>query len=124
MTYSVVICDDAVYYRSMFSLALSLEPDLEMVGEAISGVEAVELTRQQEPDVLLLDVAVPEMDGIEALLHIRNLDIDTRVIMLSGFSDPDLKTRALAAGAFSYLEKGATPAQITDAILTPYTRHG
>jgi len=87
-------------------------------------VEAVKLTRRQKPDVLLLDVAMPEMNGIEALPHIRNRDIDTRVIMLSGFSDPDLKTRALAPGAFSYLEKGATPAQITDAILNAGTRHG
>jgi two-component system, NarL family, response regulator DesR len=117
VTFSVAICDDMSAFRSMLAIALALEPALEVVGAATNAAEAVELTRLREPDVLLLDVAMPQMDGIEALSHLRKLGVRTRVVMLSGFGDPDIKARALAAGAFSYLEKGATPAEIAEAVL-------
>ena len=116
MTIRIGICDDVAAYRRLLSIALGIEPDLEVVGEAATGEEAVELVRATLPDVLLLDVAMPDVDGLEALPRIRAASPETAVIFVSGFTNDDLRMRALAGGAFRYLVKGVTPQEIAQSV--------
>jgi two-component system, NarL family, response regulator DesR len=102
----VVICDDHQSYRELVSLVLGLEPDLEVVGEAADGRQAIEVARRLEPDAVLLDVSMPEMDGIEALPHIRAAAPGARVIMVTAFGAESVRRRATEAGAHAFVEKG------------------
>ncbi|MCZ4497289.1 MAG: hypothetical protein JWM25_1874 [Thermoleophilia bacterium] len=110
------ICDDKDFYRRALGLCLNGQRGIEVVGEATNGREAIALVTEHRPDVLLLDVSMPIMDGIEALPHVRAASPSTHVVMLSGFADAATKARALAAGAFSFIEKGSTMLEIEAAI--------
>lgn len=102
----IVVCDDHQSYRELVSLVLGLEPDLEVVGEAADGRQAIDVTRRLEPDAVLLDVSMPEMDGIEALPHIRAAAPGARVIMVTAFGSESVRRRATDAGAHAFVEKG------------------
>ena len=102
----VVICDDQAAFRKVVSVVLGLDPDLEVVGEAENGRDAIALARELQPDVLLLDIAMPVMDGLEALPLIREAAPETRVVMLTGVASDAVRARALAAGAEGFIEKG------------------
>jgi DNA-binding NarL/FixJ family response regulator len=95
---------------------MSLESDLEIVGEASNGAEAIELARSAQPDVVVLDLTMPVMDGLEALPRIREAAPGARVIMLSAHGTNDMEARAVAAGASRYLEKTATTREIVEAV--------
>lgn len=86
--------------------ALSARPGVSVVGEAPNGREAIDAARDLLPDVMLLDISMPVMDGMEALPQILIASPDTSVVMLSGFSAPEIKQRTLDAGAVEYLDKG------------------
>jgi NarL family two-component system response regulator LiaR len=90
--------------------------DLELVGKARSGEEAIELCAQVQPDVVLMDMLMPGLDGIEATRAIRNQHPQVQVVALSSFHDPSLVQRALKAGAIGYLVKGITAVELADAI--------
>ena len=81
----VAICDDVADFRQLLTLMLSRAHDLEVIGEASNGIEVIELVRAQAPDVLLLDVAMPVMDGLAALPRVHEVSPKTRVILLTGF---------------------------------------
>jgi DNA-binding NarL/FixJ family response regulator len=102
----IVICDDQATFRELLSTVLGLEPGVEVVGEARDGREAIEVAGALRPDVLVLDLAMPELDGIEALPHIRSASPSTRVVIVTGFGSESVKQRALAAGASLFVEKG------------------
>lgn len=85
---------------------LGLEPGLEVVGQAADGQEAVDAARELRPDVVLLDIAMPVLDGLEALPLIRAESPDTKVVMLTGVTTEAVRQRALDAGAAFFLEKG------------------
>lgn len=102
----VVICDDQKAFREVMSLMLSLEPGLSVVGEAQDGGEAVRIVSELQPDIVLLDIAMPVMDGLEALPLIRRSAPLTQVVMLSGFTSTSTRQRALAEGACLFIEKG------------------
>jgi DNA-binding NarL/FixJ family response regulator len=102
----VVICDDQDAFRQLLSTVLGFDAEIEVVGEAANGVEGVRLAEELHPDVLLLDVAMPVMDGLEALPRIRQASPSTRVVMLTGLAAASVRERALAAGAWFFLEKG------------------
>ena len=110
---SVVVCDDQATFRGLVAMVIATEPDLEVVGEAANGREAVELAARLQPDVLLLDIAMPVMDGLEALPLIRAAAPATRVIVLSGVTAASIREHALAAGAASVVEKGADIERLT-----------
>ncbi|MBC7460184.1 MAG: response regulator transcription factor [Thermoleophilia bacterium] len=116
MSFRIALCDDNHAFRRLMQLLLEKEPDVEVVGDAADGAGAIELVRKHRPDVLLLDVAMPIMDGIEALPHVRAASPETRVIMLSGFSSAAIRSQAAAAGADMFVEKGADLQEIIAAI--------
>jgi two-component system NarL family response regulator len=102
----IVICDDQPGFRQLLTVVLGLEEGLEVVGEASDGVAVVDVVTRLSPDVLLLDVAMPERDGIEALPEIREAAPETSVVMLTAFGSEAVRRRALDAGAAGFIEKG------------------
>jgi DNA-binding NarL/FixJ family response regulator len=102
----VMLCDDAADFVRLLQLLLELEPDFEVVGSAHDGATAIELVAELTPDLLVLDVSMPIMDGLSALPQLRTASPATRIVMLSGFSSDDLRRRALELGAVGCLEKG------------------
>ena len=118
MTIRVGVADDQAIIRSGLRVQVSLAPDLEFVGEASNGEQAIALARQQHPDVLLMDVRMPVIDGIDATARIVADEATeaVRVIVLTTFDLDDYVYRALRAGASGFLLKDTTPEQLLDAI--------
>ncbi|WP_110182627.1 response regulator [Nocardioides solisilvae] len=104
----VLVVDDDRDLRELFVVQLQACPDLEVVGEAADGHEAVRLAAELTPDVVLLDVAMPVMDGLQALPLILRASPGSRVVVVSAFDEDGLGARALALGAVHYVEKGFT----------------
>ncbi len=100
----VLVVDDSALIRQMLARALSLDPRIEVVGTARNGVEAIEKAMQLAPDVITLDIEMPELNGIEALPHIVRSS-PARVLMLSGIDDPDTTYEALSRGAIDFIVK-------------------
>ena len=112
----VGIADDQALVRSGFRLILDARPDIEVIGEAGDGSEAVELVTQHEPDVLLLDIRMPNMDGIEATRRIVALRSSTRILILTTFDLDEYVHEAIRAGASGFLLKDVRPNDLVDAI--------
>ncbi|MBN2247760.1 MAG: chemotaxis-specific protein-glutamate methyltransferase CheB [Coriobacteriia bacterium] len=102
----VLVVDDSALIRQMLTRALSVDPSIEVVGMARTGVEAIEKTLALEPDVITLDIEMPELSGIETLPHIMRAST-ARVIMLSAVNDPDTTYQALDLGATDFIVKPA-----------------
>jgi DNA-binding NarL/FixJ family response regulator len=117
MTTTILLADDQELVRTGFRLILGSEPDLAVVGEAVNGSEAVDLARRLDPDVVLMDVRMPGLNGIEATRAItREPSIHTRVLVLTTFEDDEFVNGAIAAGASGYLLKDAPAAELIQAI--------
>ena len=114
--FRVLIVDDADDIRALLRLKLDREDRFEVVGEAIDGLDAVEKARELQPHLVLLDMAMPRMDGLQALPLIRAAVPGVRVIVLSGFNQGTLEREALAAGAVRYIVKGVSMSQLVDEI--------
>lgn len=112
----IVVCDDHSAFRELVSMVLGLENGIEVVGEAADGVEAIEAVRLHTPDVLLLDVAMPNMDGLEALPFVRDACPATQVVMVTAFGSESIRERALAAGAVAFIEKGLDVTELVEQI--------
>lgn len=112
----VLIADDHEMVRSGLAAFLRVAPDLELVGEAADGHEAVRLCAERCPDVVLMDMMMPGLDGVAATEAIRAGCPATRVIALTSFPEEDLVQQALRAGAMSYLLKNVGAAELTAAI--------
>ena len=116
----VLIVDDQALVRAGFAMILSAEPDIAVVGEAGSGVEAISAARQERPDVILMDIRMPEMDGITATREICagwGADSDCpRVLILTTFDLDDYVYDALRAGASGFLLKDTPPEDLVQAI--------
>jgi DNA-binding NarL/FixJ family response regulator len=105
----VLLVDDQPVVRRALRGRFHLEPDLEVVGEASTGSEALSLAQILRPDVVLMDIAMPEMDGIEATAALRRVVPQSAVVILSFYDDAQTRTLAQAAGAVALVEKrGAT----------------
>ena len=112
----VLIVDDHAVVRQGLRTLLELQEELEVVGEAANGLEAVEQARQFLPDVVLMDLQMPEMDGIEATRRIRSLSPTTKVIILTSFAEDDNVFPSIKAGAQGYLLKNVSPPDLIKAI--------
>ena len=112
----VMIVDDHELLRGGLALFLGACSDLQLVGQGANGAEAVRLVEQAHPDVVLMDLVMPEMDGVTATSAIRQAHPEIQVIALTSFSDADLVQRALQAGAIGYLLKNASIDEISAAI--------
>ncbi|WP_157253755.1 response regulator [Nonomuraea typhae] len=116
MTIRVLLADDQPWLRLGFRAVLEQEPDLEVVGEAGDGAQAVAQTRALRPDVVLMDVRMPAMDGIEATQRIADSGSAARVLVLTTFDLDEYVYAALRAGASGFLLKDALPAELLNAI--------
>ena len=116
MTLGVLIADDQALMRAGFRMILEAEPDLEVVGEAADGREAVAEAGRVRPDVVLMDVRMPEMDGIEATRRLLDANGDTKVVMLTTFDMDEYVYEALRAGASGFLVKDVPPEQLVTGI--------
>ena len=115
--YRVLIVDDAADLRLMLRLQLEESGQFEVVGEAEDGAEGIELARERQPDLILLDIAMPVRDGFEALPTLRTESPNSRIIILSSFQEAQLGRKALDLGAAAYLEKSVPPDEIADRLV-------
>ena len=115
----VMVVDDQALVRRGFALVLDNEPDIEVVAEAGTGVEAIEKAREQQPDIILMDIRMPEMDGLEATARILETgDTPSRVIILTTFDPDEYVFRALQAGASGFVLKDIPPESLVEAVRT------
>jgi DNA-binding NarL/FixJ family response regulator len=115
-TKRLILADDHHLLRRGFKSLLSGEPDLEVVGEASTGLQAIEMCRGLEPDLILMDVRMPEMDGITATRKIKAEQPDVGVLMVTMHENPDYLLEALDAGAAGYVLKDAPAARLISAV--------
>jgi DNA-binding NarL/FixJ family response regulator len=115
---SIVLADDQALVRTGFRLILSSEPDLEVVGECGDGATAVELVTELQPDVVLMDIRMPELDGIAATKRVVEAGVNTRVLMLTTFDLDEYVVDAFRAGASGFLLKTVPGDQLIAAVRT------
>ena len=112
----VLLADDHRLVRAGLLSLLATASDIEVVGEAADGAQAVELVASEKPDVVLMDLSMPVMDGVAATRAVRSDNPDTRVVVLSSFSDRTRVRDALSAGATGYVLKDCTPEELLAAV--------
>jgi DNA-binding NarL/FixJ family response regulator len=120
VTIRVLLADDQPLVRGGFRVLIDSATDLEVVAEAATGLAAVELTRATDPDVVLMDIRMPELDGLAATRLITAERPAARVLILTTFEIDDYVFQALRAGASGFLGKSAEPRELLDAIRTVY----
>ena len=116
----ILIADDHTPVRESTRRLLEQEPDFEIVAEAHDGEEAVRLASRCKPDVAILDIVMPKLDGIEATRHIKNNCAATTVLMLTIYNDDEFKRSALEAGADGYIRKSVRNKQLVEAVRKVY----
>jgi DNA-binding NarL/FixJ family response regulator len=116
MTIRVLIVDDQVMIREGFSVLLGAMPDIEVVGEAVNGREAVTQVAVLHPDVVLMDIRMPELNGIDATREIVAADATAKVLVLTTFDLDEYVYQALRAGASGFLLKDASARQLADGV--------
>jgi DNA-binding NarL/FixJ family response regulator len=124
VTIRVVLVDDQAMVRTGLRMVLAAEPDIEVVGEAADGAAGVRVVTEQQPDVVLLDVRMPGMDGLEAARRILAAGLPTRVVVLTTFDEDEYVTAALRAGVSGFLLKVAPPEDLVTAVRTVAAGHG
>lgn len=108
----ILIADDAPDIRLLLKMYLT-DSRLEVVGEATNGAEAVEMAGAEKPDAVILDLAMPVMDGLEAIPLIKQASPGTKIVVLSGFDADRMAERAIGLGAETYLQKGVALGDIS-----------
>lgn len=119
----IIIADDHEVFRDGLKLMLSKEKDFSIVAEAENGLELIRLSDEQQPDIILTDIKMPKMDGIEATRRIHEENESIGIIALSMFNEESLVVDMLEAGALGYLLKSSDKAEIIDAVNTVYHHH-
>ncbi len=108
----ILLVDDNDKLRALYRISLQMAQGLEVVGEAANGAEAIEETRGKRPDLVLLDLSMPTMDGLEALGRLRQASPQSHVVVLTGFRNERLGSVAIELGATAFLEKGISPTEL------------
>jgi DNA-binding NarL/FixJ family response regulator len=116
MTTSILLADDQPMLRMGFRLVLNAQPDMQVVGEAGDGAEAVRLARALQPDVILMDLRMPGMDGVSAITELARLGVTARVLVLTTYDTDSYVVPAIEAGATGYLLKDAPRAELLRAV--------
>ena len=116
MSTEIVIADDQELMRLSFRMVIDSQPDLRITGEAGTGREAIDAAAELRPDVMLMDIRMPELDGVQATAAIMAADPDARIILVTTFDVDDYLQSAHRAGARGFLLKDAAPAQLLAAI--------
>jgi DNA-binding NarL/FixJ family response regulator len=116
MTIKVLLVDDQALFREGLRILLSAQADIEVVGEAANGEEALQLAAAHKPDIVLMDMRMPVLDGVEATRCLRERQPDCRVIVLTTFDDDELVFHGLRAGAVGYLLKAISSQRLLEAI--------
>jgi DNA-binding NarL/FixJ family response regulator len=116
-TTRVLVVDDHALFAEALMLTLAIEDRIEVVGCATNGIEAVTLAAVLQPDVVLMDLHMPRMDGIEATKRVREVAPDAWVVIVTGSKSPEAAAHALAAGSGGYLTKDVSALQLIDAVL-------
>jgi DNA-binding NarL/FixJ family response regulator len=116
MTVRVLLCDDQALVRSGFRMILDQRTGIEVVGEAEDGHQAIDLARRRSPDVILMDVRMPNLDGVEATRRLVAAGSPARIVILTTFDLDEHVYDAIRAGASGFLLKDASPAQLVEAI--------
>lgn len=119
----VMIADDSDFVRDGMKIILDVDDDFEVLGTAANGSELIKLAEKNRPDVILMDIQMPEMDGIEATRHIVERDLG-KVLILTTFDDDELVQQALKNGAKGYLIKNHTPEHLKQMIKSVYNGTG
>ncbi len=114
----IVIADDQELIRESLKIVLSANEDMEVVGLAGNGQEALDLVKKEKPDVVLMDIRMPVMDGVECTRQVKELYPNTRIIILTTFDDDEYVFGAIKYGASGYLLKGMSMKELADAIRT------
>jgi NarL family two-component system response regulator LiaR len=112
----VLLVDDHAVVRKGVRGYLEAQPDITIVGEAASGKEGIKLASDHKPDVILMDLMMPGMDGVEATRRVRDISPDSHVIVLTSYHEDEHIFPAIKAGALSYLLKNVRPDELTDAV--------
>ncbi|MFJ4166872.1 response regulator [Microbacterium sp. NPDC089698] len=115
---TVLLADDEQLIRSALAALLPLNGNIAVVAEAANGVEAVRLTREHQPDVVVMDLDMPTMDGLQAVAQIREGDPDQIIVLLTRHARPGVLRRALKAGVLGFLSKASDPELIAEIIQT------
>lgn len=114
----IVVADDQNLFREMMTSYLNQDPELEVTGEATSGEEALEKVKSLKPDVVLLDIVMPDIDGIEVTRVIKRDYPETKVVLLTGYHQEKFIFEALQMGASGYLSKDSSAEQVKEAVRT------
>jgi len=116
----VLIADDHAVVREGLRTLINTEPGMAVVGEAVDGREAVQLAHDLQPDVILLDMVMPQKNGLSAIIEIKQDNPDARILVLTSFADDDKVFPAIKAGALGYLLKNSSPQRLLKAIRDVY----
>jgi DNA-binding NarL/FixJ family response regulator len=111
-TWRVLLADDSDAVRTLLRVLLALEPDLEVVGEAATGTDALDLVASARPDVLVLDLSMPGLDGLEVLERLRAAGAGVRVAVYSGHATGGIERAARDLGADDFIVKGTAPEDV------------
>jgi two-component system chemotaxis response regulator CheY len=115
VNYTVLVCDDAIFMRTMVSDILE-KAGFEVLGQAESGLQAIEKYKQLKPDFVTMDIVMPEMGGIDAVREIRKLDPNAKILMCSAMGQQQLVVEAMQAGARGFVVKPFQPARVLEAV--------
>jgi two-component system chemotaxis response regulator CheY len=115
LSHTVLVCDDAIFMRTMISDILS-QAGYDVVGEAETGVEAVEKYKQLKPDLVTMDIVMPDLGGIEAVREIMKFDPAARILMCSAMGQQALVVEAIQAGARDFVVKPFQPSRVLEAV--------
>lgn len=120
MAIRVLLVDDVTDLRDLFRHALSHDGRIIVIAEAADGIEAIEKAAELNPDVILLDLAMPRLDGLRAIPRLHEASPGTRILVLSGFSSPKIAARAVASCATGFIAKGIPPSELGNVIEQVY----
>jgi len=112
----VLVVDDQNVVREGIVAILSFQPDVEVVGEAVDGIQSLEVARKTRPDVILLDMVMPRQDGLKTIPMLRAIIPDAKILVLTSFAESDRVYQAIKAGALGYMLKDTTRAQLLQSI--------